>query len=137
MGEVLTVIMRWLHISAVATLVGGVLYGRLVMVPACGVLPADARDRLAEKAASLFRPFVFTAMSLLVVSGLYSILTHPGHRPIHNVLLAVKLLLVAHVFAAVILMLRPQNPRRVRLMTSIAVSGLMIIAISACLRAIY
>ena len=34
MGDVLGAIMRWLHYSSVATLIGGILYGRLVMLPA-------------------------------------------------------------------------------------------------------
>ena len=46
MGDVLGVIMRWLHYSSVATLIGGILYGRLVMVPVSATLAKDEREAL-------------------------------------------------------------------------------------------
>jgi hypothetical protein len=137
MGDVLSVIMRWLHYSSVATLVGGILYGRLVMVPASAVLAPDEREALGDRAAAAFRPFVLAAICGLVVSGVYNILTHPGHRPIYQVLLAIKLLLAAHAFALALLIVRPGNPRRARMMTGVAISGLAIIAIAAYLQHIF
>jgi len=53
------------------------------------------------------------------------------------VLLAIKLLLAAHAFALALLIVRPGNPRRARMMTGVATSGLVIIAIAAYLRHIY
>ena len=137
MGDVLSVIMRWLHYSSVATLVGGILYGRLVMVPASAVLAPDEREALGDRAAAAFRPFVLAAICGLVVSGVYNILTHPGHRPTYQVLLAIKLLLAAHAFALALLIVRPGNPRRARMMTGVAISGLAIIAIAAYLQHIF
>jgi hypothetical protein len=52
-------------------------------------------------------------------------------------LLGVKLLLAMHVFAVGILISRPHNPRRGRMMTGAAISGLAIIAIAAYLRHIF
>jgi hypothetical protein len=52
-------------------------------------------------------------------------------------LLGIKLLLVMHVFAVAILISRPHNPRRARMMAGAAISGLAIIAISAYLRHIF
>jgi len=46
MFETLGICMRWLHIASVATLVGGMLYGWLVLVPADAVLAVDARKAL-------------------------------------------------------------------------------------------
>ena len=137
MPEVLNVIMRWIHISSMATLIGGILYGRLVLIPASNALAPDARDALGEKAAALFRPIVFTVVSGLVVSGIYNILSNPGHTPRYHMLLGVKLLLVLHVFAAAFLVVRPHNPRRASLLTGILISGLTIIVISAWLRRIF
>src|SRR5271157_1089726 len=99
MGEMLGVIMRWLHFASLATLIGGILYGRLVMLPSSAALAPDAREALADRAAVAFRPFVLVAICGLVISGVYNILTHPGHRPIYQVLLGIKLLLALHVFA--------------------------------------
>ena len=137
MGDVLGVTMRWLHFASLATLIGGILYGRLVMVPSSAVLAQDSREALGDRAAAAFRPFVLAAICGLVVSGLYNILTHPGHRPIYQVLFGIKMLLVLHVFAVALLIVRPGNKRRARMMTGVAISGLAIIAISAYLGHIF
>jgi hypothetical protein len=53
------------------------------------------------------------------------------------VLFGIKLLLALHVFAMALLIARPGNSRRARMMTGAAISGLAIIAIAAYLRHIY
>jgi putative copper export protein len=137
MPEALNVFMRWLHISSMATLIGGILYGRLVMVPAIAALAPDARETLADRAAALYRPFVIAAVFGLLISGVYNLLSNPGHSTRYHILLGVKLLLVMHVFAAAFLLVRPHNPRRARMMTGIVISGLVIVFISAWLRRIF
>ena len=137
MGDVLFVIMRWLHFASLATLIGGILYGRLVMVPLTAALAPDERQALGERAAVAFRPMVLAAICGFVVSGVYNILTNPGHRPIYQVLLGIKLLLVLHVFTVALLITRPGNKRRARMMTGVGISGLIIVGISAYLRHIF
>lgn len=137
MPDVLSVIFRWIHIASMATLIGGILYARLVMVPAISTLAADARESLSNTAAALYRPFVFTAIGGLVVSGTVNFLTTPGHRPIYHALFGIKMLLALHVFAVAILIVKPKNPRRARMMTGTLISGLIILVISAWLRRIF
>ena len=137
MGEVLGVIMQWLHFSSLTTLIGGILYGRLVMAPSSAVLAPNERAALGDRAAAAFRPFVLAAICGLIVSGVYNILTHPGHRPVYEVLLGIKLLLALHVFTVALLIVRPGNKRRTRMMTGVAISGLAIIAIAAYLGHIF
>jgi putative copper export protein len=137
MADALYEIMRWLHLASMATLVGGMLFARLVMARSLEGVAPDAREPLVERAASLYRPFVYTAIGGLVVSGAYNLLTNPGHRPLYHMLLGIKLLLALHVFAVSILIVQPKNPRRVRMMTGVVISGLTIIAISAWLRHIF
>jgi hypothetical protein len=137
MADALYEIMRWLHLASMATLVGGMLFARLVMVRSLEGVAPDAREPLVERAAALYRPFVYTAIGALVVSGTYNLLTNPGHRPLYHMLLGIKLLLALHVFAVSILIVQPKNPRRVRMMTGVVISGLTIIAISAWLRHIF
>ena len=48
-----------------------------------------------------------------------------------------KLLLVLHVFAVGLLIVKPKNPKRSRQMTGIVISCLVIIAISAILRQLH
>src|SRR4051812_31129074 len=93
MGDILTALMRWVHLSSVVTLIGGVFYSRLVMTPAAGGLPADARATLDERAAAAFRPVMFTAITGLVLSGIYNYLMKPGHSALYHSLFGVKVLL--------------------------------------------
>jgi uncharacterized membrane protein len=137
MLETLGIVMRWLHIASVATLVGGMLYGWLVLVPASAALAMNERKALTDRAAALFRPLVFGAMAALLVSGAYNLATTPGHNARYYVLLAIKLLLVAHVFAVGIVLVTRNPEHRGRLFAGAAISGLAIILISAYLRHIF
>ena len=137
MADVLYVIMRWLHIASVATLIGGMIFGRMVLAGAADGLSPDARESLLDRAALLYRPLVYSAMAALLISGTYNILTTPGHTPLYHMLLGIKLLLAMHVFAVAVLISRPKNPRRARMMTGAAISGLAIIGIAAYLRHIF
>src|SRR5581483_2762184 len=130
----LGICMRWLHIASVATLVGGMIYGWLVMVPATAVLAADARKAIADRTAALYRPFVFGAIAVLLLSGTYNLLTNPGHHTLYHILLGIKLLLAAHVFSVGIVLVTKNPEHRGRLLAGSAISGLIIIAISAYLR---
>jgi hypothetical protein len=137
MPEALSLIMRWLHISSMATLVGGLMYGRLAVTPALESLAPDARAAVGQKAAAAFRPLSYVAMAGLAVSGFYNLLASPGHTPRYHVLLGIKLLLAAHVFAVTFLLGHAEHRRRARLMTGAFLSGLVIVLISAYLRRIF
>lgn len=134
MFETLGICMRWLHIASVATLVGGLLYGWLVLIPAAAVLAVDARKVFFEKTAALYRPLVFGAIGSLLVSGAYNLITNPGHHARYYILLSIKLLLVAHVFAVGVVLVTKNPEHRGRLFAGSAISGLLIILISAYLR---
>jgi len=134
MFETLGILMRWLHIASVATLIGGMIYGWLVLVPAAAVLAIDARKALYERTAALYRPVVFGAIAAVLVSGGYNLMTNPGHNIRYYILLGIKLLLVAHVFAVGIVLVTKNPEHRGRLLAGSAISGLIIILISAYLR---
>jgi len=137
MADALFVVMRWMHLASMATLVGGMLFGRFVMTSSEAILAPDARETFAARAAGAYRPLVLTAILGLIISGTYNLLTNPGHTVKYHILLGVKLLLVMHVFAVAFLVTQPKNPRRARMMTGTVISGLIIIAISAYLRRIF
>jgi hypothetical protein len=137
MADVLFVIMRWTHFASMATLIGGLLYGRFVMLPSIGTLSTDAREALADRLAAGYRPMIVAAVCGLVLSGLYNLFTNPGHTIKYHILLGIKLMLVLHVFAVAFLITRPKNPRVGRMMTGTIISGLAILAISAYLRRIF
>jgi putative copper export protein len=135
--DILSVIMRWLHLSSMATLLGGMLYWRLVLAPASEALSQETRSALEDKAASIFSPIVFASIAGLLISGVFKYLTSPGHQPVYHMLFGIKMLLVLHVFAVAILIARPGNPRRTRMLTGTVISGLAIVLLSAWLRHIF
>ena len=137
MKDVLPVLMRWLHISSAVLLVGGLLYGRMVLKATSEALSPDSAEKLSDSAAALFRPRVILYVLLLLLSGVYNILVTPGHTTRYHVWLGIKLLLALHVFAAGFLATRPGNPRRARMMAGAGLSGLIVILIANYLKGIY
>jgi hypothetical protein len=137
MPYVVQVIMRFLHFSSMAVLLGGVAYWRMVLIPSTLALTEEERAALSERDAAAFRPFVLAAVAGAVVSGVFNILLSPGHNLTHNIVLAVKLLLAAHVFASVLLAVRQGHPGRPRTLTGVLVSGAIIVGLSAYLRVFY
>ena len=132
--DILTVIMRWLHLSSMATLVGGMLYWRVVLAPASEALSPETREALGDKAASIFSPIVWASIAGLLISGIFKYLTSPGHQPIYHMIFGIKMLLALHVFAVGILIVRPGNLRRTRMLTGTVISGLAIVLLSAWLK---
>ena len=137
MGDVPAVIMRWLHLASVATLVGGFFFGSLALRAAAAVLPPEGAGSVAEKTVARFRPWLWIAIAALILSGIYNILSMQGHSNRYHLVLGIKLLLVAHMFAAGLLAVRPHNPRRAHQMTGAFISGFLVILLSAYLRRIF
>ena len=136
MVEQLNVLMRWLHIASVACLSGGMIYGWIAAGAAAALAP-DAREELARRTAAAFRPLAMLSISCLVISGIYNIVSNPGHSLKYEVLLSVKLLLVAHIFAVAVFITQPHHPRRVRLTAGGAISSLIVIGIAVYLHRIF
>ena len=137
MPDALAAIMLWLHVASIAILVGGLLYGALALRATAGAVPPDVEQTLQERTASRFRLRVYLAIAALVFSGVYNLLSTPGHTTRYKILLGVKLLLVLHVFAVAILAVQPKVQRRARMMYGAGISGLIVILISAYLRRIF
>jgi len=137
MTEALNVLMRWLHLTSMVVLIGGVLYARFVIVPALTSLPAQDQDTLGAAMSARYRSLLYLAMLFLTGTGIYNMVMNLGRGPVYQALLGIKLLLVLHVFAVAFLIVKPKNPKRARMMTGIVISGLTIIAISAVLRQLH
>lgn len=135
--DALNVIVRWFHITSAVALIGGVLFARLVALPAAQFLPASDREKLGEAMAARFRPWVLSAAGALLLTGIYNMLRNLGRGPLYSGLLGIKMLLALHVFAVGSLIVRPRNERRARMMTGVIISGLIIVVISACLRQLH
>ncbi len=131
MSDEIAISLRWLHIASMTTLLGGIVFWRMVLVRA-GV--DETRGAFTERIAASFRPLVFASIAGLVLSGFINYLSAPGHTKFYHMLLGIKLLLALHVFAVAILIVQPNNPRRTRMATGTMISGLVILFISAWLR---
>lgn len=130
----LNVVMRFLHIISAVTLLGGVLTWRFAAIPATSALAVDTREKLGNAIAAALRPAIIFAVAGLVISGIYNFLHKTGLTPTYHAIFGIKVLLALHVFAAAILAARPDNPRRSRQLTGVAISGIIIVALSAVLR---
>jgi len=137
MTDVLSVIMRWLHLTSVVVLIGGVLYARFVIAPALATLTAQEQETLASATAERYRSLLWLAILLLTATGLYNMIMNVSRGALYQSLLGIKLLLVLHVFAVGFLIVKPKNPKRSRQMTGLVISGLVIIALSAVLRQLH
>jgi hypothetical protein len=136
MGDILSPLVRWVHISSVILLLGGIVFWRFVMDPSTKKISPEDYKELEEGAASHFRPLVYIVMLTLVLSGIYNYLAKPGHSTAYEILIGVKLLLVLHVISVTILATAPNNARRGRQLFGAAISGVFIVLISAFLKGI-
>jgi uncharacterized membrane protein len=137
MPDVLSVIMRWLHLTSVMVVIGGVLYARFVIAPTLATLPAQEQETLGDVMAERYRHLLWLAILLLTATGLYNMIMNVSRGALYQSLLGIKLLLVLHVFAVGLLIVKPKNPKRSRQMTGLVISGLIIIALSAVLRQLH
>ncbi len=124
--DVLNVTMRWLHISSMTVLLGGLLFLWIGFDESDGAVSA--------RAAAAYRPLFWFASVLVVISGLYNFLHKTGVTPVYHMVIGIKLLLVLHVLAAGFLATRAVSPKRRRQAAGAAIAGFVILALSAILR---
>ena len=120
MDAVLGVLFRWIHITSVVILVGGVFHAGFI----------------ARSFAARFRPWLWISMAAILGSGLYNLLTKHDLPPGYHMWFGIKMLLVLHIFVAgALLAARPvDEAKRLRWMGGVAFSGLAVLLISAWLR---
>jgi len=136
LGAVLGVCMRWIHIASVVTLIGGFIYARFILAPALGSLPQPEREAAGKQSVSSFRPLLFTVLITVLGSGMYNYATKSNYPSSYHMWMGIKLLLVLHIYVSAILYsVRQSNEgKRRRTELSIAISGLIVIAIADYLR---
>jgi len=126
LAELLRILMRWVHVSCAALLIGGMFYARFIA------------DQPLEAARGKLRFWIWGTVAGLAVSGLYNLHAATGHSRYYWIWMFIKLLLAVHVFVSAGLAMAAQDEdQRQRRVASAAVSGLLVIAIAAYLRRIY
>ncbi len=74
----MTLVVRWLHLMAAITWIGGMLFIALVLVPVARRLSDPAlRGRLLQETGRRFRTIGWVALGLLLASGLASLWVRP------------------------------------------------------------
>jgi uncharacterized membrane protein len=133
---------RSIHISSVIALLGGIVYARQILVPTLNALPEEVRLEAAGRAQKKYRSTLFSLLVLIVGSGFYNLLGGPKHTYAYQIWFGIKMLLVAHIFSAAILWVTsPYGDVRIggkskHRLLSIALSGLIVVIISAYLRSL-
>ena len=142
--EWLNLLMRWLHLSSVAVLIGSAAFLVLVLRPALADRSLESRRDFFLSLKIRLKMLVHGGIAGTLISGLYN--THLGWRnalaPNLEVFLA-KLVLALAVLALVIAALAGRSPAadplspRGRLLTWGLVLGLAVVVLSAYLRSLH
>lgn len=129
--------MRWAHILSMAFVVGGTLYARFVLTPALAGLSDGERTKLRDRIGAALHPLMFTAVVVLLGSGTFNFLRKASFPAGYHMWFGIKMLLALHVVAVALLLGRAgvDAAKQKRWLTGIAVSGVLVMLISAMLRA--
>jgi uncharacterized membrane protein len=65
--------LQWVHVTAAVLGVGGMAFLLIALTPGLGDLQPEQRQRLAKLVMDRFRWVLWSAMAVLLLSGLYSI----------------------------------------------------------------
>jgi uncharacterized membrane protein len=68
----MTTFMQWVHLMAAVVGLGGMGFLLLILIPSLGVLSAEQREALSKAVAGRFRWASWSAITLLLISGLYN-----------------------------------------------------------------
>ncbi|HUQ93224.1 MAG TPA: hypothetical protein VM120_16190 [Bryobacteraceae bacterium] len=136
--DVIGIILRWTHIASMTFLVGGTLFARLVLHRAMAGMPDHEKSKWGDRIASQWRGVALVLVVALLGSGLANLLRKTNLPPGYHMWFGIKMLLALHVIAVSILVGRAgAGPnKRARQLTGVAVSAMVVIAISAYLRAL-
>jgi uncharacterized membrane protein len=134
--------MQWIHLIAGVVGLGGMSFMLLILIPSLGVLSTEQRAAFSKAVAGRFRWASWSAITLLVISGLYNIRRYYWEEPWDRAwrFLALKVFLSFVLFGIVLGLTIPFKwfePLRARRRTWLLVAfilGVVVVLISAYLR---
>ena len=138
----MSTLVQWMHVTAAVIVVGGMAFLLFILMPSLGALDPEHRDLLAKQVMDRFRWIIWSAIIVLLVSGLYSIRQYYWEMAWGKswALLAVKIVLALFVFVVALALTLPfklfdrvRARRQVWLSIAVGLAG-AIIFISAYLR---
>ena len=134
--------MQWLHVMAAVVGLGGMGFLLVILLPSLGVLDTEQRDRLTKAVAARFRWATWSAIAVLILSGLYNVRRYYWEDPWDRAwkILTVKIALSFALFAIVLSLSVPlrlferMRARRKDWLLAAFVIGVVVVLISAYLR---
>lgn len=104
--DVVSLVLRWMHILAASAAVGGTIFMRMALLPAAvATLPDDQHRSLREAVRSRWAPIVMAAIAFLLISGFYNYFVYSTkldiprpYRGLYHGLFGVKFILAFIVF---------------------------------------
>jgi hypothetical protein len=121
------ILVRFVHISSAVILIGSACYAAL--------LARQGKLKGAPWTTGQVLPFI----AAILLAGIFQFMTRmQGAPPAYHAIFGIKFLLVMHVAAVLLISAKPEltDDKRARLLTGAAISGLVILLLSATLRSI-
>jgi len=105
----MSTLVQWIHVTAVVIGVGGMAFLLFILMPSLGALDPEHRDLLAKQVMDRFRWVIWSAIIVLLVSGLYSIRQYYWEMAWGKswALLTVKIVLALFVFVVALALTLP------------------------------
>ena len=134
---------QWVHLMAAVVGLGGMGFLLLILIPSLKVLSAEQREALSKAVAGRFRWASWSAITLLLLSGIYNTRYYYREVPWKEHVwkfLALKILLSFGLFAIVLgltvpfRLFEPLRARRRQLLLVAFILGIVVVLISAYLR---
>ncbi len=134
--------MQWVHVMAAVVVVGGLGFLILILIPSLEVLNTEQRETLSRAMAGRFRWTSWSAITLLLLSGVYNTRYYFREVPWGRAweFLALKIGLSFILFAIVLglsipfRLYEPLGTRRRQWLLAAFVLGVIVVLISAYLR---
>jgi uncharacterized membrane protein len=135
-------IIQWIHVMAAVIGLGGMGFMLIILIPSLGALSGEQLEAFSKAVATRFRWVTWSALTLLLLSGLYNIRRYYWEEPWDRAwkLLALKILLSFVLFGVLLglsIPFRLFQPLRARRRTWLLVAfilGVVVVLISAYLR---
>ena len=135
-------LMQWIHLTAAVVGIGGMGFLLLILMPSLEILSPEQRDSLSKAVLGRFRWASWSAIFLLLATGLYNVRNYYWEVAWGRswLVLTVKIVLAMVVFAIALGLtlplesLAPVRARRRQWLTAGFAVGVVVILLSAYLR---
>jgi len=115
----MSVCMRAVPIFSVITLLGGIVFARATKAP-----------------LERFAPYLQWSSILIILSGVYNLVTKQNIPPRYHIWFGLKMLLALHVLGVSFVLAKASvgEEKKMRLMSGVIITGVLIVVLSAYLR---